>query len=298
MNGGRTMDDDFSQTINDVTTLRRFGSVAVIAVNSPPVNALSAAVRSGIGVALGHAIDDNAVRKIVLVCEGRTFFAGADIREIGKPMAEPNLRQLQAQIEQSPKPVIAAMHGTVLGGGLELAMAAHFRIALSSTKLGLPEVKLGLMPGAGGTQRLPRLIGVLPAIEMMTGGVPILAPEAKALGLIDMVFDHGEPEEQAVAFAANLGMVEPADRRTRNRPVAGPSGDDPEVQNAIAALRLKHQGSQAEESIIASVENTLRLPFEEGLAAEAALFETLKASPQSKALREAFFARKAAAKNG
>lgn len=292
------MDADFSKAINDVTTLRRYGSVAVIAVNSPPVNALGAAVRSGISTALCLAIADDAVRNVVLLCEGRTFFAGADIREIGKPMVEPNLRQLQVQIEQSPKLVIAAMHGSALGGGLELAMAAHFRVALASTKLGLPEVKLGLLPGAGGTQRLPRLIGVLPAIEMMTGGVPINAFEARASGLIDTMFEGDDLEEQAAAFADDLGDAQPAERRTRDRSVAGSAGDESGFQQAIAALRLKHQGSEAAESIIDSVINTLDLPFEQGLAAEAELFERLKVSPQSAALREAFFAQKRAAKNG
>ena len=155
-------------TINEVTNLEIKGEVAVITLNSPPVNALSANVREGLNNGVSAAIEDGSVKSIVIICEGRTFIAGADITEFGQPKG-PSLYDVQDMIENSPKPVIAAIHGTALGGGLEVALTCHYRIAVPSAKCGLPEVNLGLLPGAGGTQRLPRIVG-LKALVMMTSG--------------------------------------------------------------------------------------------------------------------------------
>ena len=155
-------------TINEVTNLEIKGEVAVITLNSPPVNALSANVREGLNNGVSAAIEDGSVKSIVIICEGRTFIAGADITEFGQAPKGPSLYDVQDMIENSPKPVIAAIHGTALGGGLEVALTCHYRIAVPSAKCGLPEVNLGLLPGAGGTQRLPRIVGAQKALVMMT----------------------------------------------------------------------------------------------------------------------------------
>src|ERR1700760_3515527 len=189
--------------INSVTTLTRNGDIAVITLNSPPVNALSAKVREGLfeGFKAAGASDAKA---IVLICEGRTFIAGADISEFGGAMAGASLLDVQNMMEGSPKPVIAAIHGTALGGGLEVALCAHYRVAVPSAKCGLPEVNLGLLPGAGGTQRLPRITGVEKALEMMTSGAHVPAKECLAMGLVDAIVEEGKLKEGAVAFARKI----------------------------------------------------------------------------------------------
>ena len=173
--------------INEVVDLAAEGTVAVITVNSPPVNALSANVRTGIAEAVQKAGADAAVKAIVIHCAGRTFIAGADITEFGKPPKGVPLGEVNAILESCPKPVVAAIHGTALGGGLELALSCHYRVAVPSAKLGLPEVKLGIVPGAGGTQRLPRLVGVERALEVIAFGEPMKASEAATHGLVDAV---------------------------------------------------------------------------------------------------------------
>ena len=161
--------------MSDVVKLERHDVVAIVTVNSPPVNALSAAVRGGILECMKEAISDSSVQAIVLTCAGRTFIAGADITEFGKPPKPPGLHEVLTEMENSPKPIVAAIHGTALGGGLEVALACHFRVATKDARLGLPEVKLGLLPGAGGTQRLPRAVGPELAVKMIVGGDPISA---------------------------------------------------------------------------------------------------------------------------
>src|SRR5210317_1715099 len=178
------------------------GTVGVITVDNPPVNALSHAVRQGLADAI-EAAQDDASEIILIICAGRTFIAGADITEFGKPLQEPNLPDLLNTIEASRKPVVAAMHGTALGGGFETALAAHYRCALSSAKVGLPEVYLGLLPGAGGTQRTPRLAGVKVALDLISSGTPMPAPEAREAGLIDRLFDD-DLRENAIAWAREL----------------------------------------------------------------------------------------------
>src|SRR6056300_1235345 len=170
--------------MSDVVSYQLHGNIGVIAVNSPPVNALSQAVREGILNAVNQAQAD-ASEAVVLRCEGRTFIAGADITEFGKPPKDPWLPEVLSAIENSSKPVIAAIHGTALGGGFEVALACHYRCAVAAAKVGLPEVKLGLLPGAGGTQRVPRIAGVKAALDMITSGNPVAAAKAKDMGLID-----------------------------------------------------------------------------------------------------------------
>jgi 3-hydroxyacyl-CoA dehydrogenase len=284
--------------INDVADYAVEGRVAVITVDSPPVNALSAPVRAGVADGVARAVADPAVAAIVLICTGRTFFAGADITEFGKPPISPSLRDLQDIVEASPKPVVAALHGTALGGGLELALVAHWRVADPAAKAGLPEVKLGLLPGAGGTQRLPRLVGVETALEMIAGGEPISARAALELGLIDEIVSEGPLRAGAVAFAERavaggrtLCRVRDLDDRLAE------ARDRPEVFDAFRKAHARRfRGFLAPEHAIRAVEAAVALPFDEGLRRERELFEALLADSQSAALRHVFFAERQAAK--
>src|SRR3984893_6389677 len=190
--------------INSVTDLVVEGDLAVLTLNSPPVNALSYGVRDGLPLGVAQAIADPAVKAVVLICDGRTFIAGADITEIGGAHKGATLSDVQSIIENSPKPVVAAIHGTALGGGLEVAMTCHYRVAVPSAKCGLPEVNLGLLPGAGGTQRLPRIVGAQKALEMMTSGQHVPAKACLAMGLVDELVDEGKLREGALAFASKI----------------------------------------------------------------------------------------------
>lgn len=284
--------------VNDVTTLDKDGEIAIITVDSPPVNAFSAPVRQGIAAALKHALEDDGARAIVLICEGRTFFAGADISEFGKPMAEPDLRTMQAMIEVATKPVVAAIHGTALGGGLETALVCHYRIAVPSARLGLPEVALGLLPGAGGTQRLPRVIGVEKALELMTSGRQVKAGEAHQLGLLDELADEGNLRANAVAFARkivteNRPLVKVRDREDKLADARANPGMFDEFRKANAR---KFRGFKAPENIIRSVQDGLSLEFDAAMARERDLFNELMADSQSAAQRHIFFAERTAAK--
>ena len=187
--------------INSVADLSIEGEVAVITINSPPVNALSQPVREGLKRAVEAAEANGAVKAIVLICDGRTFIAGADISEFGKPPAPPHLPEALDAIENASKPVIAALHGTALGGGFEVALTTHYRIAVPSAKCGLPEIKLGIIPGAGGTQRLPRLIGPEKALDVILSGTPFGAREAKEWGVVDELAEEGKLRESAIAYA-------------------------------------------------------------------------------------------------
>jgi 3-hydroxyacyl-CoA dehydrogenase len=182
----------------------RSGAVGVITIDSPPVNALGQAVRQGLVEALDQGLADKDAKALVLMGAGRTFTGGADIREFGKPPLSPSLHDVIARYESSAKPVAAAIHGTTMGGGFELALGCHYRVAAGGAKLGLPEIKLGLLPGAGGTQRLPRLAGVDTAVDMILSGDPIPAAKAKSLGVLDAVIE-GDLKDGAVRFAAGLG---------------------------------------------------------------------------------------------
>lgn len=277
--------------INEVTTLTREGDVAVITVNSPPVNALGAPVRAGIAAAMRQAVADEAVAAIVLLCSGRTFFAGADIREFGKPPIQPLLPEVQSIIENATKPIVAAIHGTALGGGLELALVAHYRIAVPTAKLGLPEVKLGLLPGAGGTQRLPRVAGVERALQMITSGDPITADVAAEIGLADALIPGDDLRGEAIAFAR--GKIGAPLVKIRDRPLEAEAG----IFDAFRkANHRTFRNLEAPEAIIRAIEAAATLPFDDALARERELFNGLVSGRQSAALRYLFFAERQAAK--
>lgn len=279
--------------INSVTELTQDGDIAIITLNSPPVNALSANVRDGLFEGFKAAIADDSVKAIVLICAGRTFIAGADISEFGGASKGASLFDVQNMMENSPKAVIAAIHGTALGGGLEVALTAHYRVAVPSAKCGLPEVNLGLLPGAGGTQRLPRIVGAEKALEMMTSGAHVPAKECLAMGLVDSMAEEGKLLEGAVAFARKVLDEKMPLKKVRDREVVGGS---PEVfANFRKANARKFRGFNAPEANIKCVEASL-LPFEEGLKVERTLFMELMTGPQSAAQRYVFFAERAANK--
>ncbi len=266
--------------------------IGVITVNNPPVNALSHPVRQGLLDAMSAARQD-ASRAVVIVCEGRTFIAGADITEFGKPPAEPLLPELLDTIEASAKPVVAALHGTALGGGFETALAAHYRCAVAGAKVGLPEVKLGLLPGAGGTQRTPRLAGVAAALDLMTSGNPIGAEAALEHGLIDRIVD-GDLRKAAIGWARELVAGGAAPRPVSELPV--PQFDAGIFDACRATLGKRARGQLAPQKIVDCVEAATRLPFAEGIAVERDAFMACMRSPQSAALRHLFFAERQAAK--
>ena len=203
-------------------TMEKDGEVAVIIVNNPPVNALSWHVRQGLEDNFGAALADDSVKAIVLRCAGATFIAGADISEFGKPPRGPDFNAVLNSIEAASKPVVAAIHGTALGGGLETALVCHYRVAVPSAKLGVPEVKLGLLPGAGGTQRLPRVVGVEAAATMTSTGDPLPAAKAKELGLVDELAGEDSLAADAIAFAR--AKIADGPRPTREREVFGDVG--------------------------------------------------------------------------
>ncbi|VIO81009.1 3-hydroxyacyl-CoA dehydrogenase NAD-binding domain-containing protein [Bradyrhizobium ivorense] len=282
--------------MSEVVSFERHDNIAVVTVNSPPVNALSAAVRGGIFDGVKRAIDDPQVAGIVLTCAGRTFIAGADITEFGKPPQPPGLAEVLSLIESSPKPVVAAIHGTALGGGLEVALACHYRVATKDAKLGLPEVKLGLLPGAGGTQRLPRAVGPELAVKMIVGGDPIGASEALKAGLIEEIVEG--PASGGEAFARKVVAEKRPLRKLRDddSKLAAARADRSIFTNAVAALTKKARGLDAPFAAADAVGAAIDLPFEEGLKKEREGFLKLMNGPQSKAQRYAFFAEREAAK--
>jgi len=284
--------------INSVTDLTLEGDVAVLTLNSPPVNALSAKVREGLYEGFKAAIADPAAKSIVLVCEGRTFIAGADITEFGGAMADPQLADVQNMMESSPKPVVAAIHGTVLGGGLEVALCAHYRVAVPSAKFGLPEVNLGLLPGAGGTQRLPRVVGPERALEMMTTGRHVPAKEALSGGLTDELVEEGKLREGAVAFARKVvAEGRPLTKiRDQNAKVEAARGKPEIFADFRKANARKFRGFLAPEYNIQTIEAAVNLPFDEGMKVERKLFNELMAGSQSAAQRYTFFAERQAQK--
>ena len=277
--------------INEVTDLTYDGDVAVITLDSPPVNALSAKVRDGLWDGFTAAIGSNA-QAIVLICAGRTFIAGADITEFGGAAKGKSLFEVQAMMEGSLKPVVAAIHGTALGGGLEVALCAHYRIAVPSAKCGLPEVNLGLLPGAGGTQRLPRIVGAAKALEFMTAGTHVPASECLGIGLVDELATEGNLRADAVAFAHRLAaegrpLKKVSDNNTN---VEADRGNTKLFADFRKANAKKFRGFKAPESIIQCVEAAVNLPFAEGMATERTLFTELVTGDQSAAQRYVFFA--------
>lgn len=268
--------------------------IAVIAVDNPPVNALSQAVRAGLAEAIARLAGDDRARAGVIYGTGRTFIAGADIREFGKPMAEPFLPDVIAAIEACDKPVVAALHGTALGGGLEVALGCHARVALSSAKVGLPEVTLGILPGAGGTQRLPRLAGAAVALDLITSGRHVAAVEAVKLGIIDAVVDGDDPLAAGLAFARRLVEGEATCRRSGE--IDPGAKDEALFADWRAKTKTSARGQISPMVAIDAIEAAYDLPFTEGMARERALFKELMASDQRAGLIHAFFAERAVAK--
>ncbi|PHY20877.1 3-hydroxyacyl-CoA dehydrogenase NAD-binding domain-containing protein [Caulobacter sp. BP25] len=284
--------------INAVTDFSVEGDVGVVTLNSPPVNALSAVVREGLKGAFDAAIADPAVKAIVLICDGKTFIAGADITEFGKAMTGPSLQDVQATIENAPKPVVAAIHGTALGGGLEVALVAHYRVAVPSAKAGLPEVNIGLLPGAGGTQRLPRIVGVEKALEMVTSGQHVPAKAAHAMGLFDELVEEGNFRAGAIAFARKVVAENRPLKKVRDLSdkVEAARGKPEIFESFRAANAKKFRGFMAPENNIKCIEAAVNLPFDEGLKEERRLFMELMTGTQSAAQRYVFFAERQAAK--
>jgi len=284
--------------VNSVADLERDGEIAVLTLNSPPVNALSVSVRDGLYDGFKQAIADPAVKAIVLICGGRTFVAGADIAEFGGTRKGASSLEVQKLMEESSKPIVAAIHGTALGGGLEVALCAHYRVAVRSASCGLPEVNLGILPGGGGTQRLPRLVGVEKALDMVTTGRHAPAEECLKMGLVDALADEGKLREMAVAFAHKVVTEERPLKKIRDNSdkIAAAKGH-PEI---FAAYRRAHarkfRGFKAPEYNIRCIEAAVNMPFEEGLKTERTLFAELISGPQSAAQRYYFFAERAANK--
>jgi 3-hydroxyacyl-CoA dehydrogenase len=282
----------------ELTEVVILDGVAVLTLNSPPVNALSVALRTELYDHLKALEANAAVKAIVLIGAGRGFSGGADIKEFGKPPEQPGLHELLDRIEGLTKPVICAVHGTTMGGGLETALTCHYRVAARSAKVGLPEVKLGLLPGAGGTQRLPRLVGVDKALEMIVFGEPISAPDAHAAGLIDAVADDDTLQETAVAFAHQVIADGAKLLRVRDRDAhLAPARGRPEIFDAFRKANARRiRGQDAPAKCIEAVRCAVDLPFDEGIKRERQMFMELVTGAQSAALRYAFFTERLAAK--
>ena len=272
--------------------------IGIITIDSPPVNSLSIHARLGLDEGFRKFAADDTVKAIVLICAGRTFFAGAEITELGQPPKEPDLLAVFDIIEQGTKPVVAAIHGTALGGGFELALICHYRIAVPSARVGLPEVNLGLLPGAGGTQRLPRIVGPQAALDIMVKGAPIPAPKALELGMLDALAQEGRLREDAIAFARKLLAEGKPLQRVRDRQEkVEPARAHPEIfSDFIKANARTLRGFKAPENIIKAVQAAVELPFDQGIERERELFYELLNGTQSAAQRYDFFAERESAK--
>src|SRR6202140_697384 len=286
--------------MSDLVQLTKDEDVAIITINNPPVNALGPAVSEGISQAIKEVSQDASVRAAVVIGAGRTFVAGADIKEFGKITSGKTARgagllPLLRQIEDCPKPVVMAIHGMAFGGGLELAMAGHYRVGAPGAQVGQPEVKLGIIPGAGGTQRLPRLAGVAKAVEMCAQGNPVPAREALDLGILDQLIE-GDLLSGAIAFARAV-LEKPAHKtRERNQKLGIPEQNAPIFAAAREIADKKQRGMIAPLAAIDAVEAATRLPFEEGCEVEKKLFNDCLFSDQSKALIHVFFGEREVAK--
>jgi 3-hydroxyacyl-CoA dehydrogenase len=288
------MTDVLEKPTTSPISTRKHGDVLVILSNNPPVNALSTAVRQGLVDAIAQAEADDSVKAVVIACEGQTFFAGADITEFGKPPQQPWLPIVVDTIENCSKPVVAAIHGTALGGGLEVALACHYRVADPSAKLGTPEVKLGLLPGAGGTQRLPRVAGVRKALEMCATGNPIGARDGFACGLVDRLVE-GELIPHAVGYAEECRDVRPLPKSSERQDKLNEC--DPAVFEEFRKENArKFRGFEAPLKNIEAVKAACEKPYSEGVIEERKLFMELMTGEQSAAQRYFFFAERKAAK--
>lgn len=282
--------------MNQTVSITFHGPTAVISIDNPPVNALSQTVRSGLVQCVNEAVSDQHTQAIVLICKGRTFIAGADISEFGKPPLAPYLPDVLETLDACPIPIIAALHGTALGGGLETALACRYRIALNSTRVGLPEVHLGLIPGAGGTQRLPRIAGLENALDMITSGRHIGAGDALEMGLIDEICGENELLTAAMEFAGKILADDSIRPRVSDIELANSSENRQILDNWKARITKYSRGQESPSVAVESIKSAIELPFAEGLKKERELFLTCLASPQSEALRYIFFAERTAAK--
>lgn len=285
-------------SINEVTNLNINDNVAILTLNSPPVNALSANVREGLDKGIKEAIANSNVDAIVLICDGRTFIAGADISEFGKEPKGPSLFEVQEELENSPKPIIAAIHGTALGGGLEVALTCHYRIAVPSAKCGLPEVSLGLLPGAGGTQRLPRLVGVEQALKMVTSGIHLSADKCLKSGLIDKLATENHLLEDSISFAKEIVSENKPLKKVRDidEKVTAARGNHQLFNDFRNSISRKTRGFLAPEYNIQCIEAAVNKPFDEGIKVERDLFLKLVTGNQSAAQRYFFFSQRQVAK--
>jgi 3-hydroxyacyl-CoA dehydrogenase len=290
--------------MSELVLTTRDGDLGVITIDNPPVNALSPGVPEGIRAGIDLFENDDSVKAIILIGGGRTFIAGADIKEFGKITSGgdrkrgPGLNLVLERIENASKPVIAAIHGTALGGGLETAMACHYRVALATAHVGQPEVKLGIIPGAGGTQRLPRLAGIAKAVDMCAGGEPIGAAEAQKYGIVDRIVD-GDLLAGAIAFARELQArdeLAPLRTRDRNGKLGSAAENAPIFASARENASKKQRNMMAPQAAIGAVEAAARLPFDDGLKRESELFQDCLFSEQSKALIHIFFGEREVAK--
>jgi 3-hydroxyacyl-CoA dehydrogenase len=278
--------------VNAVTDLTREGDIAVVTINSPPVNALSAEVRNGLRDGVQQAAADPAVKAVVVICAGRTFIAGADISEFGKQTTGASLPELQSALEGGSKLIIAAIHGTALGGGFEMALMCHYRVAVPSAKFGFPEIKLGLIPGAGGTQRLPRLSGIESALEAVLSGAPFPAKQALDWGVVDTLVEEGKLREGALAFARKVIDTHMPLRKIRdlNDKIEAARGK-PEIFDKVRReYARRYRGFEAWQAAMRAVQAAVDLPFDEGMKLEREEFLKLIPTAQSRAQRYAFFA--------
>src|SRR5829696_2763356 len=284
-------------SVNPSIDLRHEGEVAVVTIDNPPVNALKHEVRAGLIDAFQRVKNDAGVKAAVLACAGRTFSAGADILEFGKPRRPPGLIETIETIESVGKPIVAALHGTPLGGGFELALGCHYRVAAPGTRVGLPEIKLGLLPGAGGTQRLPRLIGPERALQLILAGNPVPVEELIEDGVVDAIV-AGDLTQEAIAFARKAITENRALQRVRDRDdrLAAVRANPKAYDNAAAALTKRTRGLRSVAACVESVRNSFEKPFDEAQARELALFRELLGSEESRAQRHIFFAEREAQK--
>ncbi|MEQ8815406.1 MAG: 3-hydroxyacyl-CoA dehydrogenase NAD-binding domain-containing protein [Thalassobaculum sp.] len=284
--------------MSDAVRYSREGAIGLIEVVNPPVNALGQAVRAGISAAIRQGTEDPEARVLVIFGEGRTFMAGADIREFGKPPMPPILGEVINEIEACPKPTVAAIHGTALGGGLETALGCRFRVALKGSKVGLPEVKLGIIPGAGGTQRLPRVAGVPAALEMITSGRHVPVEEALGLGIVDAVVDGTDARAAGIAFAQRVmdeGLTAPA-VRDRDDKLAPAREDRSIFEETRKKLAKSMRGRMSPQKAVDAVEAAVDLPIDQGLKRERELIQQCMESPQRAGLVHAFFGEREVAK--
>lgn len=277
-----------------VVSVRHHGRVALLTLDNPPMNAINWAMRQQLNDAVDAALADDSVDMLLILCAGRTFIVGVDIAEFDAPMAEPTLQQVQAKIEKAHKPVAVAIHGNALGGGLELAMACHYRFATRTARLGLPELSLGIIPGAGGTQRLPRLIGPKAAFDMILTSRPIAAERAAELGLVDELIGEDDLAAAALAECARLLSLGSGPRPTSALSADRSELSDADIDSALEANATSLRGRTTQHALIAAIRAASDLPYEEGLAREYTLAMECLDSRESAALRHLFFAERQA----